>query len=161
MPGYRQISEELHELLSLLNSHHVDFVVVGSHALAFHGVPRFTEDIDFFVSRQRSNIVKLASALKDFGIDVPDASIDEMSNKDRGVIFIGNKPNRADFLNFLDGVEFDEVYASKVPGSLAGESVSFISVDNYIKTKKASGRPKDRSDLILLWETYPDLDEPL
>jgi hypothetical protein len=51
MPGYPPISEDLRELLSLLNSHDVEYVIVGSHALAFHGVPRFTEDIDFFVSR--------------------------------------------------------------------------------------------------------------
>ena len=157
MPGYPPISEDLRELLSLLNSHDVEYVIVGSHALAFHGVPRFTEDIDFFVSRKRENVLRLANALRAFGVEVPTESVEDMIEKDRGVMFVGVKPNRADFLNFLDGVEFLEVAKSTVAGVLAGEPVSFISARDYVKTKVASGRPKDRSDLILLEESNPDL----
>src|ERR1700722_15151612 len=109
MRGSPPISDDLRELLSLLNSRGVDYIVVGAHALAFHGVPRFTEDIDFFVARTKENIGRLAGALGEFGVVVPEGSQEEMLTKERGVIFIGHKPNRADFLNFLDGVEFDSV----------------------------------------------------
>lgn len=157
MPGFPPISEDLKELLSLLNLNGVEFVVVGSHALAFHGVPRFTEDIDFFVSRKRENVVRLAKALAAFGVEVPTRSIEDLIKKERGVMFVGVKPNRVDFLNFLDGVGFEDVTKSMVSGLLAGEPVWYISAPDYVKTKVASGRPKDRSDLILLEECNPDL----
>jgi len=157
MPGYPPISEDLSELIALLNSHGVDFLVVGAHALAFHGLPRFTEDIDFFLSRRRENIERLASALKEFGLEVSRLSQDEMVSKDRGVIFIGHKPNRADFLNFLDGVNFEEAAESKVAGELAGQPVFFISLQDYVATKRASGRPKDLGDLAMLSATHPEI----
>jgi len=158
MPGYPPINEDLSELLSLLNSHGVDFIVAGAHALAFHGVPRFTEDIDFFVAKSKLNIDRLAHALQEFGVMVPDSSRDEMVSRDRGVIFIGHKPNRADFMNFLDGVEFESAAKTKIPGVLADQPVYFISLDDYIATKKASGRPKDAGDLAQLKTAHPEIE---
>ena len=158
MRGYPPISEELSELLSLLNSHRVDFIVVGAHALAFHGIPRFTEDIDFFVAKSKQNIDRLAQALQEFGVTVPESSRDEMVSRDRGVIFIGHKPNRADFLNFLDGVEFGAAALSKLPGILADQPVNFISLKDYVATKKASGRPKDAGDLAMLKTAHPEIE---
>ncbi len=158
MRGHPPISEDLSDLLSLLNSHGVDFVIVGAHALAFHGVPRFTEDVDFFVSKSKQNIDRLAQALQEFGVTVPESARNEMVFKDRGVIFLGHKPNRADFLNFLDGVEFSSADQSKLPGILADQPVNFISLENYIATKKASGRPKDASDLAMLRTAHPEIE---
>jgi predicted nucleotidyltransferase len=158
MRGYPPISEDLSVLLSLLNSHGVEFIVVGAHALAFHGVPRFTEDIDFFVAKSKQNIDRLSQALQDFGVTVPECSREEMVSRDRGVIFIGHKPNRADFLNFLDGVEFASAAESKVPGILADQPVNFISLEDYVATKKASGRPKDKGDLAMLKTTHPQIE---
>jgi hypothetical protein len=159
MLGYPPISEDLSELLSLLNSHDVEFIVVGAHALAFHGVPRFTEDVDFFVERTQQNISNLARALQEFGVSVPELSQKELLTKDRGVIFIGHKPNRADFLNFLDGVDYHTADKSKLPGSLAGQPVFFLSLRDYIATKKASGRTKDIGDLAMLMSVRPNSDE--
>ena len=158
MPGYPPISEDLSELVSLLNSHEVEYIVVGAHALAFHGVPRFTEDIDFFIARTQENILRLASALRAFGVTVPPQSQEELLSRERGVIFIGHKPNRADFLNFLDGVEYQSADRSKLTGSIAGQPVFFLSLDDYIATKKASGRPKDKSDLAILRSVHPEID---
>lgn len=158
MHGYPPISEDLSELLSLLNFHRVDFIVVGSHALAFHGVPRFSEDIDFFVAKNRENIDRLTEALQSFGVVVPAKSRDEMVAKARGVIFIGNKPNRADFLNFLDGVDFDAATKTKLPGMIAGQHVFFISLADFIATKQACGRAKDAGDLAMLRTVHPELD---
>lgn len=64
------MSAELRELVSSLNSHGLNYIVVGSHALAFYGVPRFTEDVDFFIERTRENISRLGAALQDFGVGV-------------------------------------------------------------------------------------------
>ena len=88
--------------------------------LAFHGVPRFTEDIAFWVAKQPENIDRLAVALEEFGVDGPLSSREEMVNRERGMIFIGHKPNRADFLNFLDGLSFDSAVKSRLPGQIAG-----------------------------------------
>lgn len=156
MRGSVQISDDLRELVGLLKSHRVEFLVVGAHALAYHGVPRFTEDVDFFVRRTRENIDRLADALTEFGIPVHVAARKEMTSKDRGVIFIGEKPNRADFLNFLDGLEFESAWQNRKAGVLAESEVDFISLADYIATKKASGRPKDLADLTLLRETLGD-----
>ena len=153
MRGSPQISEDLSELIGLLKSHDVEFIVVGAHALAFHGVPRFTEDIDFFIARTEGNVSRLAEALAVFGVPLDAAARDDMVAKPRGVIFIGHKPNRADFLNFLDGVEFESAWQRRVTGPLAGVEVCFLSIEDYQATKKASGRPKDAADLALLRAT--------
>lgn len=158
MRGYHSINEELRELLSLLNSHGVEFIIVGAHALAFHGVPRFTEDIDFFVSRSRLNVVRLAAALRDFGVELTEEAQAEMETTPRGVIFVGQKPNRADFLNFLDGLSFESAFEAKVAGSLSGLPVFFLSLPDFIQTKQASGRPKDVGDLALLKGMHPNSD---
>jgi len=153
MRGSPQISEDLSELIGLLKSHRVEFIVVGSHALAFHGVPRFTEDIDFFVARNEENVAHLAEALAEFGVPLSPEAKGEMVAKPRGVIFVGNKPNRADFLNFLDGVEFELAWERRITGVLAGIEVDFLSLSDYEATKEASGRAKDAADLALLRAT--------
>lgn len=158
MPGSPPISEELRELLSLLNSHHVDYIVVGSHALAYYGVPRFTEDVDFFLARNQENVLRLAAALKEFGIELTENAQDEILEKDRGILFLGNKPNRVDFLTFLDGVDFETASRCKSDGTLANEPVSYISIEHYIASKKAAGRPKDFSDLALLKSARPEIE---
>jgi hypothetical protein len=81
-----------------------------------------------------------------------------MVSKERGVIFIGHKPNRADFLNFLDGIEFASAARSKLPGFLADQPVYFISLEDYIATKRASGRPKDAGDLAMLKTAHPEIE---
>jgi hypothetical protein len=140
-----------------LNSHGLEYIVVGAHALAYHGVPRFTEDIDFFIAKNRANVERLARALHEFGIEMSKEAQNEMESKERGMIFIGHKPNRADFLNFLSGVDYDEASRAKVAGTLAGEPVFYLSIKDYVATKKASGRPKDLSDLTLLQSARPDI----
>jgi predicted nucleotidyltransferase len=158
MPGYLPINEELRELVSLLKSHRVEFIVVGAHALAFYGIPRFTEDIDFFISRTKLNVKRLAAAFEEFGVVLPLESQEALVNKQRGVIFLGHKPNRADFLNFLDGVDYESADRSKVSGAIAGQSVFFISLKDYATTKKATGRPKDIGDLAMLRAILPNED---
>ena len=158
MPGSLPISDELSELVRLLNFHGVEYLVVGAHALAFHGVPRFTEDIAFWVAKRSENIDRLAGALEEFGVDVPLSSRGEMVKGERGMIFIGHKPNRADFLNFLDGLNFDSAVKSRLPGQIAGQPVYFLSLPDYVATKKASGRPKDTGDIALLKTVHPEIE---
>lgn len=150
MPGSNPISDELKEFVELLISHKIDFIIAGAHALAFHGIPRFTEDIDFFVRRTEENVRRLQSALAEAGIKLDDAGVQMFVNSDRQMIVVGNEPNRADFLNFLSGLTFDEAWENRVEGTIQGVPVSFLGKGDYIKTKRAAGRSKDLADLALL-----------
>lgn len=155
MPSSLPINEDLAELVATLNSHKIEFLIAGAHALAFHGRPRFTEDIDFFIRKTEDNIMRLAKALQSTGITLDDAGQAAFLNDERGMIVIGNEPNRADLLNFLSGLNFDEAWENKLPGHLATHPVYFLSKSDYIKTKKAAGRPKDLADLAILAEAEP------
>ncbi len=119
MPSSLHINEDLANLVSTLNSHQIEFIVAGAHALAFYGQPRFTEDIDFFINRTKENVEKLAEALKESGIILDENGQSDFINDPRGMIVIGNEPNRADLLNFLSGLNFEEAWSHKVEGKLA------------------------------------------
>ena len=152
MTGLPNISGDLSELIGLFQSHHVEFMVVGAHALSLFGHARFTEDIDLFVNRTTANATRVRKALEEFGIGISDQAEEELAQNARGMIVLGNKPNQIDILNFLDGVEFEVAQERTTRNWLAGYSVPFISLIDFIATKKASGRTKDFEDLNRLRE---------
>lgn len=157
MRGPEALSKDLIELISLLKSHNVEFIVAGAHVLAHHARPRFTEDLDFFIRRSNTNIFLLSEALQEFGFELSAEAKERLQNSERGFIALGRKPNRVDLLNFLDGVDFEEAWQRRSPGILAGIDVPFLSLTDYVATKRASGRPKDRLDLEFLKEYVGDL----
>jgi len=140
------------ELIELLQSHGVEFLVVGAHALAFFGRPRYTEDLDLFLRMSKKNQIALQSALKEFGITVSDEGAKKLMSQERQMLVLGHEPYAVDLLNFLDGVDFDSAWNSKVPGKVFGAKTWIISKEDFIKTKTASGRKKDLLDLELLKE---------
>ena len=150
MRGPEPLSKDLIELIESLTSHGVEFLVAGAHVLAHHGRGRFTEDLDFFLRRTDDNVVLVRDALHEFGFDLSEEAQSRLRDDTRGFIALGRKPNRVDLLNFLDGVDFDEAWRRKSPGQLAGIDVFFLSLEDYVATKRSSGRPKDRLDLELL-----------
>ena len=162
MRGPEPLSNDLIELIGLLKSHGVEFLVAGAHVLAHHGRPRFTEDLDFFVRRSDENIVLVRNALDEFGFALTDEAENRLKDDPRGFIALGRKPNRVDLLNFLDGVDFQEAWTRRSPGLLAGLEVNFLGLEDYVATKKASGRTKDTLDLEFLREAIGSLpgDEP-
>lgn len=144
--------DDLKELIEALLSHHVEFLVVGAHALAFYGRPRFTEDLDLFLRRSKANEAALLSALHEFGLPVKPEAVSRLMTLERQMIVLGHEPNAVDILTFLDGVDFESSWDNRVSGEIGGLTVSFISKEDYIRTKKASGRPKDLRDLEMLAE---------
>jgi predicted nucleotidyltransferase len=140
------------ELIELLQSHGVEFMVVGAHALAFFGRPRYTEDLDLFLRMGSENQVALQSALKEFGITISDDRAKKLMFQDRQMMVLGHEPHAVDLLNFLDGLDFDSAWKSKVEGSVFGVKAWIISKEDFIKTKLATGRKKDLLDLELLRE---------
>jgi hypothetical protein len=121
------------------------------YALAFHGSPRYTGDIDVFVRISAENSARLEAVLRQFGFASLGLSADDFSQPYQ-VVQLGYPPNRIDLNTSLSGVTFDEVWASREPGELDGLPVFFIGRRAYIKNKRASGRLKDLADLEALGE---------
>lgn len=132
------------EFLQLLNSHGVKFLLVGGHALAFHGHPRFTADVDIFFATDSENCQKLSEVIKEFGFG--SISIAALSHVPQ-VFMLGNVPFRIDLLNNIDGVPFTEAWNNAIDGSFGGERVKIISRNDLIANKRAAGRTKDLADL--------------
>ena len=140
------LQKDFKEFIELLIEKKVDFLIVGAHAVAFHGFPRLTGDIDFFFGLEPDNVKKLSLALQDFGFPFTEKDLTQ-ANK---VFQMGIQPNRIDLLNWLSGVSFEEAWQDKVAGEIDGIKISYLSKEHLIKNKKASGRPKDLIDLQVL-----------
>lgn len=146
MSGLPHISEDLSELIAALNSHMVEFLIVGAHALAQYVQPRYTSDLDLFLDRSPDNIERLSEALRDFGLPVDEEAMKGMTSERRVMIIIGHEPNRVDFLNFLTGLEFKDAYAAREYREIGGILAPHLSKSDLIKSKRATGRPQDLLD---------------
>jgi len=134
------------EFLQLLNSHSVEYLVVGAHARALHGMPRYTRDIDVFVRASPGNAAKLERVLRAFGFASTGVTAEDFLAPYQ-VIQLGVEPYRIDLLTSISGVEFEDAWSDRVEGELDGVPVAFLSVRAFRKNKLASGRPKDLADL--------------
>ncbi len=140
------LNKDLRQLLALFSSNHVEFIVVGGHAVAFHGYPRFTEDLDCYVRATVDNGSRIVRALHDFGFASLALSPDDFTAADR-MIQLGRAPNRVDLLTQLYAVTFDEAWATKIGGTIDGVPVWFIDRDSLLRNKRATGRPQDLADV--------------
>ena len=146
-----EVQKDFREFLALLNEHEVKFIIVGGYALAFHGAPRFTGDIDVYVKPDQENAERILNALADFGFSSLDITIDDFQNQD-SVIQLGLPPVRIDLITSISGVTWEEADTSKEPGLFGDVSVSYIGKEQFIINKRASGRKKDLADLESLGE---------
>lgn len=141
-----KLSKDLREFIELLNSAEIDYVIVGGHAVAYHGHPRYTGDIDFFVRPDASTAHKLVLLLKRFGFDDADLVPEDLAESDQ-VIQLGRVPYRIDILTGITGVTFEEAFASRISAKLDGLPVWIIARDPLLKNKRATGRLKDAADV--------------
>ena len=137
------------EMLSGLSAAGVRFLVVGAHALAVHGVPRATGDLDIWIQSTPANAAKVLQALRAFGAPLFDLTIDDLSAPDT-VFQIGLPPSRIDILSGISGVDFDAAWSRQVEVNIGTLRVGVIGRQDFIANKKASGRQKDLLDLTLL-----------
>ena len=144
-----EIRNDFKELLELFNKHKVEYLVVGGYALAFHGAPRFTGDIDLFVKPVRENAERILIALDEFGFGSLDLSEKDFITPGR-VIQLGVPPVRIDIITKISGVPWERADSSKVPGCYGQTPVFFIGRDDFIANKKATGRAKDAADIEAL-----------
>jgi hypothetical protein len=144
-----KLHKDLREFVELLTSLKVEFLVVGGHAVAFHGHPRFTGDIDFLVARTPANAARLVACLDRFGFASAGISEDDLLQPDH-VFQLGRPPNRIDLLTGISGVAFDVAWARRVAGDLDGLPVSYLSLEDLLRNKVAAGRAKDLADVATL-----------
>ena len=148
MTALDQLNDDYRDLLSSFCEEGVEFVIVGAYALAFHGVPRATGDIDLFVRPSVENAAKVMRALLAFGAPLDAAGVAEQNFSSPGIVFqIGLPPRRVDILTAIDGLEFDEAWASRVSADMNGSSVHFIGREALIVNKRSAGRAKDLADV--------------
>ncbi|MCP5522595.1 MAG: hypothetical protein H7A46_13725 [Verrucomicrobiales bacterium] len=142
----RSLTRDFSEFLQCLNAHAVEYLVVGGHAVAYHGYPRATSDLDVWVAVNPTNAYRLATALRQFGFDVPDLTPELFLRPDR-IVRMGIPPNRIEIQTGIDGVDFQACEPRGAAADLGGVSVRFISLADLKANKKASGRNKDLADL--------------
>ena len=140
------LNQDFREFIQLLNEHNVLYLVVGGYAVAFHGYPRYTKDIDIWIYLDKENAEKLLRVLEDFGFGSLDLKVEDFLDPEQ-VVQLGYPPNRIDLITDLKGVKFKNCYSSKVEVEIEGTKVNFIALANLKKTKQATGRHQDLADL--------------
>ncbi len=150
----RPLSKDLQEFIHLLNQEKVEYVIVGAWALAFHGRPRYTGDIDVFIRPETSNADRMMRVIEAFGFGNTGLVREDFLRPDF-VVQLGVEPNRIDLLTGISGVSFEEAWRQPSQGILNEEHVPFLSRDLLIRNKQASGREKDLADVSLLNKTRP------
>ncbi|MBK9169614.1 MAG: hypothetical protein IPM24_19415 [Bryobacterales bacterium] len=137
------------EFLESLNSSGVEFVIVGAFAVAYHGRPRFTGDLDILVRPTPDNGRRTVNALREFGFGSVPIDVEDFLSPGM-VIQLGVRPTRIDLVTALSGVDAEEVWRSRVAGVLDGVPVAFIDLDSLKRNKRATGRDQDLADLAAL-----------
>ena len=141
-----ELSRDLRELLKCFLSHEVQFLVIGGHAVSFHGYSRFTKDLDIWIQKSESNAVKIVEALREFGFDFEGLSPEMFTDENR-MTQMGREPNRVDILHTIKGVEFSDCYARSLRANIDGTPVPIISKADLLLNKIATARPQDLADV--------------
>lgn len=143
-----EVNEDFVDMLSALMASDVEFLVVGAYALAVHGFPRATGDIDILVAPTADNAARVYRALVAFGAPVSAHGITEKDFETKGTVYqIGLPPRRIDLLTSISGVEYSEAASEAVRGHVGPCAVRFIGKAALIKNKRATGRTKDLADV--------------
>jgi hypothetical protein len=140
------MNRDFAEMLDALSVAGADFLIVGAHALAAHGRPRATGDLDLWVRPTAENAQRVWSALTAFGAPLGDLTVIDLSTKD--VVFqIGIEPARIDILTSLTALAFEEAWSRRDRFEIEGRMLPFLSRDDLIRNKSALGRPRDLADI--------------
>lgn len=146
-----EVQRDFRELLALFNARQIDYIVVGAHALAFHGAPRYTGDLDLLVRPDGENAQRLLKALDEFGFGNLGLTVEDFITPDK-VVQLGVAPVRVDLVTSLTGLSWEEAAAGRVKGSYGDVAVPYLGKKEFIRNKRAIGRKKDLADLEALDE---------
>lgn len=144
-----ELSSDVLEFIRLLNQNKVEYLVVGGWAVAFHGWPRYTKDIDVLIGISSDNAQKLKKVLDDFGLGDLDISEQDL-RRPNFIIQLGFEPNRIDLLTGIPSVTFEDAYSKREQILLKDTTITFISRDDLIRNKTAAGRDQDLVDVKIL-----------
>jgi hypothetical protein len=147
------LNEDFLDLLGALIHAGARFLVVGAHAMAVHGVPRATGDLDVWIARDAGNADRVFAALARFGAPLGTLGVsrDDLLREDQ-VLQVGLPPRRIDVLTSVSGVAFDDAYPGRVTREIGGLAIPFLGRAALVRNKRASGRTKDLADLEALGE---------
>ncbi len=143
------LHQDIREFIELCLSQKVEFLLVGGYALAFHGAPRFTEDVDLMVLVSPENADKPDAVLAEFGFGGVGITRDDFLEVNQ-VIQLGRAPNRIDILTGISGVTWQDAWASRLCVSFDGLEIQVIGKTELIRNKQATGRPQDLADIARL-----------
>ena len=141
-----QLTDDFKEFLRLLNASGVDYLLVGCYAVAIHGYPRATVDMDVWVRSSRPNAEALVRALRAFGFDLPELTADLFLSP-RALVRFGIPPFRIEVMTAIDGVTYDDCRPRAMTVDIDGIAVPVIALDDLKANKQAAGRHKDLADL--------------
>jgi hypothetical protein len=144
--GNTMLNPDFKEFIQSLNDNGVRYLVIGGYAVALHGYPRYTKDLDVWIERDPDNVAKLMKALLQFGFGSLDLAAEDFLEPEQ-IIQLGYPPNRIDLITSPPGVDFDRSYVARVVVTIDDVPVYFIDLENLKKTKKAAGRLQDLADL--------------
>jgi len=144
-----ELAPDFDEFIGSLIAHGVEFLVVGAYALAFHGAPRFTGDLDILVRPAIDNAARLLTTLEAFGFPVTELSPEAISDH-RRMLQMGVPPVQIHVMSAISGVQWDEAWSDRVEGSLGSNRVQFLGRETFLRNKRAAGRPKDLADIDAL-----------
>lgn len=140
------LSPDFKEFVASLNDNQVRYLVVGGYAVAYHGNPRYTKDLDVWIERTPENATHVVMALKQFGFESLGLKDGDFLVPNQ-ILQLGYPPNRIDVHNTLEGVDFASCYESRNRADMDGVIVNFIDRENLKKNKRACGRHQDLADL--------------
>lgn len=140
-----ELDKDFKEFIELLNEHKVKYLIIGGYAVNFHGYPRYTKDIDFWLWMTEPNIKKLIQALKEFGFGSLNIAVEDFMTPEN-VVQLGYEPYRIDLLVDVEGVDFEECFERRTEAVLDGTEVKFLSLQDLITVKKKAGRLQDLAD---------------
>jgi predicted nucleotidyltransferase len=140
------LNQDFKEFIQSLNDNGVRYLVIGGYAVAFHGHPRYTKDMDVWVAMDAENAANIVKALEQFGFASLGLQASDFTAPDQ-IIQLGYPPNRIDMITTAPGVDFDACYASRVQEEIDGIQVNFIDLESLKRNKKAVGRHQDLADI--------------
>lgn len=141
-----RLPPDFREFLQLLNSHEVEYLLVGGYAVGYHGYPRATVDMDVWVAINPATAAKLVTVLEEFGFRSADVKPD-LFLKEKSIVQMGVPPLKIEITTGIDGVNFADCYALRITDEVDGVPVTLINLQDLKTNKQASGRAKDLNDL--------------
>jgi hypothetical protein len=148
------LNPDYRDMLSLFNEEKVEYMVVGAYALAYHGLPRATGDIDLWIRRTGENAGRVWRALSRFGVPILDLTQDDLK-KPETVFQIGLAPRRIDILTSIDGVSYEEAEPERQEVEIEGITIPIIGLKHLLQNKRATGRLQDQADVARLEADQP------